>query len=58
MRTEQEIRKEITIMKNFVKFYKDGYSQTQDLNLAIGINNNKMWIEALEWVLKESEETK
>ena len=56
MRTEQEIRKEITIMKNFVKFYKDGYSQNQDLNLAIGINNNKMWIEALEWVLNENEE--
>ena len=56
MKTEQEIRKEIIIMKNFVKFYKDGYSQNQDLNLAIGINNNKMWIDALEWVLNESEE--
>lgn len=53
MKSKEDIEKEISIIKKEILIYKNTYNKQSDLSTAISINNNKIWIEALEWVLND-----
>ena len=53
MRTEEEIKKEIKLLKAEIEIFKKQYEKQSCFSTAIGVNDNKIWLDALNWVLEE-----
>ncbi|MBO7735055.1 MAG: hypothetical protein J6S67_21005 [Methanobrevibacter sp.] len=54
MKTEEKIKEEIKLIKAEIEIFKKQYEKQSCFSTAVCVNDNKIWLEALEWVLEDN----